>query len=158
MIYIYIYMIYIYIYTYTHICICIGVLTYIYIYIYIYIYTWSSAVSRHVSYEEVTRLAETRLAQNTWNYLNIVLITLLGADLRTCFCVFVRGNKKQATQVSQITETEAVQNQMFAQAKRGQRASLGALPDLRAVFRVAFSGVFICRWSESGFRGNSPCA
>ena len=43
--------IYIYIYIYTHM--------HVHIYIYIYIYTL---------YEEFTRLAETRLAQNTLNY------------------------------------------------------------------------------------------
>ena len=69
-IYIYIYNAYIYIYIYMDVC----------IYIYVYIYSLlrvggrigvehGAAQSFHHLYEEFTRLAETRLAQNTFNHI-----------------------------------------------------------------------------------------
>ena len=46
-----------------------------YIYIYIYIHRNSNSIP-HIVYDEFARLAETRLAQNTLNCINIAKLTL----------------------------------------------------------------------------------
>ena len=62
--------VYIYIYIYTYVCTCVYIHIYIYTYIDIYLYTIYSPLHRYYYlYEEFTRLAETRLAQNTLTYL-----------------------------------------------------------------------------------------
>ena len=53
---------------------------YVYIYIYIYMYTYTYIYIyiyiRQTLYEEFTRLAETRLAQNTSNHTKVIKLTL----------------------------------------------------------------------------------
>ena len=52
-----------------HVCVCVYI--YIYIYIYIHIYTHLSIHTHVCAYDQFTRLAETRLAQNILNYIII---------------------------------------------------------------------------------------